>query len=98
MAYTAVITKESVVKLTKDDFQISIHIEIKDNAEVVVFEGDYSERYYSALNVDTVKTKLQQQIVVDWDKYVAEQNIFNSSVFDTVVSEIETTANSYINS
>ena len=97
MAYTAIVTKESVIKLTEDDYQVNIHIEIKDDSEVVVFEGDYSERYYSALDVDTVKAKLQQQIVVDWDKYIAEQDIFNRQAFDTVVSEIETAANNYIN-
>lgn len=97
MAYTTVVTKKSVVKLTEDDYQISVHIEIKDESEAVVFEGDYSERYYSALNVDSVKVKLQQQIVTDWNKYVAEQDIFNRQAFDTMVSDIETAANNYIN-
>ena len=96
MAYTATVTKQSVEKLTDSDYQITIHIEIDDGSGIV-FEGDYSERYYSALEVDVVKAKLQQQIIVDWDKYIAEQDIFNKAAFDTVVSEIETAANNYIN-
>lgn len=63
----------------------------------VLLEGDYSERYYSALDVDTVKTKLQSQIVADWNKHVAEQALFDAAAFDTMVSEIEIAANTYIN-
>ena len=96
MAYTATVTKQSVEKLTEHDYRIVIHIEIDDGSNVV-FEGNYSERYYSSLEVDAVKVKLQQQIVADWDKYVAEQDIFNAQAFDTMVSEIETAANNYIN-
>ena len=96
MAYTATVTKQRVVKLTDDDYQISIHIEIDDGSGIV-FEGDYSERYYSALDVDTVKVKLQQQIIVDWSKYADEQNIFNKPTFDTMISEIQTAANNYVN-
>lgn len=96
MAYTATVTKQSVEKLTAHDYQITIHIEIDDGSGIV-FEGDYSERYYSTLQVNAVKAKLQQQIVADWDKYVAEQDIFNRQAFDTMVSDIETAANNYIN-
>jgi len=98
MANTVVITKQSVTKLTDTDYQITIHAVFKDEADVIVLEKDYSERYYSALDVDTIKTKLQNQMIVDWDLYVAEQNIFNAAQFDTMVSEIQTAANTYINS
>ena len=95
---TATITKQSVTKLTDTDYQVTIHIVIKDDLDVILLEKDYSERYYSALQVSEVKAKLQAQMITDWDKYVAEQAIFNAAQFDTVVSEIQTAANAYINS
>ena len=94
---TATITKQSVKKMTATDYIISIHVTVEEGVGNIIFEKDYSERYYSALDVDTVKAKLQAQIVADWDKYVAEQVIFNAAAFDTMVSEIETAANTYIN-
>ena len=94
---STVITKQSVTKLTDTDYQVTIHAVFRDAADIVVLEKDYSERYYSDLDVDTVKAKLQQQIVADWDFYVAEQVLFNAVAFDSMVSEIQTAANTYIN-
>ena len=97
MPYTATITKESVVQLTNADYQISIHVLVKDDLENPILEKDYSERYYSALDVDTVRLRLQNQIKADWDKYLAEQNIYNAAQFDSVVSQLESALNTYIN-
>lgn len=98
MAYTAVVTKQSVSQLTEDDFQATIHAVITDNGtSEVVLEKDYSERYYSETPISDVKTKLQSQLVADWDKLVAEKDIFDKAAFDTMVSEIQTAANTYIN-
>ena len=97
MANTATITKQSVTQLTNDDYQATIHVVIKDDAEIVILEKDYSERYYSALDVAVVKAKLQNQLKADWDQYVAEQNILTAIAFDTMVSEIQTATNTYIN-
>ena len=97
MAYTATITKESVTRLTDDDYQVSIHVFVKDELENIILEKDYSERYYSALDVDTVRLKLQNQIKADWDKYLAEQTIYNAAQFDGVISQLESALNTYIN-
>jgi len=97
MANTAIITKQSVTKMTDTDYQITIHAVFKDGADAIIFEKDYSERYYSALDIDTVKAKLQNQMIADWDLYVAEQVIFNAAAFDTAVSQIQAAANYYIN-
>lgn len=97
MALTVLITKQSVVKLTNDDYQVAIHVVVKDETEVVLLEKDYSERYYSQLDVDTVRIKLQDQLIADWDKYIAEENIKNAPQFDTVVSQIQVAANTYVN-
>jgi len=94
---TAVITKQEVTKLNEDDYNVTIHAVFRNDASGIVIEKDYSERYFSQLDVATVKQKLQGQIQVDWDKHVAEQALFNTAAFDTMVSEIQTAANTYIN-
>jgi len=94
---TATVTKQSVEKLNEDDYQISIHAVFRNDTDDIVIEKDYSERYFSALSVDTIKQKLQDQMIIDWDEYVAEQVIFNAPAFDTMVDEIQTAANTYIN-
>ncbi len=91
------ITKQSVIKINEADYTVTIHAIFRNDADEIVIEKDYSERYYSTLDVDTVKAKLQAQMIVDWDEHVAEQIIFNAAVFDTMVSEIQTAANTYIN-
>lgn len=97
MALEATVTKQSVSKLNEDDYKITIHVVIIDELEAVILEKDYSERYYSATSVGTVKSKLQDQIVNDWDELVSEESIYDAAAFGTMVSEIETAANNYIN-
>lgn len=94
---TATITKQSVIKLNEADYTVVIHAVFRNDAAEIVIEKDYSERYYSALSVDTVKAKLQDQMIIDWDEYIAEQALFDAAAFDTMISEIQTAANTYIN-
>lgn len=98
MAYTVEISKESVTKLNQDDYQITIHCVVKDGSANVVLERDYSERYHSVMSISSVKAKLQAQMQTDWDKFVAEQQIFNHSQFDNVLAELQSAVNSYLNS
>ena len=97
MAFTAEVTKNTVTQLTEDDFTVSIHVEFKNEFEEVVLEGDYSTRYYTAKPVSGIETYFQGVIAADWDKYVAEQSIFNAATFDALISDLQTAANSYIN-
>lgn len=97
MTLIATINKQSVKQLTSNDYLITIHVLITNELEEVILEKDYSERYYSALNIDAVKVKLQDQIVIDWNRLVAESNIYNVAAFSTMVTEIQTVANNYIN-
>ena len=97
MALTAVVSKESVSKINEDDYQISIHVVITDELSAVLLDKDYSERYYAQISVDSVKAKLQAQLMADWDELVAETDIYDTAAFGTMVSEIETAANTYIN-
>jgi len=94
---TATITKQSVTKINEADYTITIHAVFQNDVDEIVIEKDYSERYYSSLDIDTIQTKLQNQMIIDWDKYVAEQAIFDAAAFNTAVSEIQIAANTYIN-
>lgn len=97
MALTAEITKESVVKLNESDYQITIHFIVKNESAEILFEKSYSARYFSQLDIDTIKLNIQEQLVADWDKYVAEQAKFNAVQFDDMVAQIQVAANVYIN-
>jgi hypothetical protein len=98
MALTATVTKASVSKLTESDYQIKMHVVIIDESANVLLEKDYSERWYSALAVNTIKIKLQNQLKVDWDRHVSEQEKYDAAQFDTMITEIQTAVNTYINS
>lgn len=97
MTLTITVTKESVTKLNTDDYQISIEVKVVNETSEVLLEKTYSERYYSGVAISSIKIKLQTAIATDWDKLVAEDNIYDAPAFDTMVSEIQTAANGYIN-
>jgi len=97
MALLATVSKASVSKLNDDDYQVTIHVLIVDELEEIILEKDYSERYYSATTVDSIKLKLQDQILEDWNKLVSEKSIFDAVAFDTMITEIQDAANNYVN-
>jgi len=97
MALQATVSKASVSKLNDDDYQVTINVLIVNELEEIILEKNYHERYYSATTVDSVKLKLQDQILDDWNKLVSEKTIFDAVAFDTMVSEIQDAANTYIN-
>lgn len=99
MALTATITKFSVEELHgANDFEATIKVVIQDEAAEVLLERNYSERYNSTTDIDTIKAKLQTKFVEDWNKYKSEQSILDATAFDDLVTELQTTANTYINS
>ena len=98
MAYTAAVTKQSVSKASgSDDFIVTIHVVIDDGADVVL-EKDYSQTYNSNTNVADIKDKLQDDLVVDWEVFLSEKVIYDAAQFTTLVNQINTAANAYINS
>ena len=97
MALTAVVSKKSVTKLNENDYRVSIGITITNESSEVLLDKTYSERYYSGGLIGVVKAELQAAIVADWDELVAEENIFDAAAFGTMVTEIQTAANTYIN-
>ena len=97
MAYTTEIIKLKVDQQTEDDFIASIRVVIKDEG-VIVLDKPYSERYYSQCELDTIEQKLQEKFVTDWNKYKAEQAILKAAAFDTLVSNLQVAATTYVNS
>jgi hypothetical protein len=97
MAYTAIATKESVSKLNDSIYQVTIKLVVNDGASEV-FSESVSEQYNNnAPDLTGIKARLLEQLRVKWDKYKAEHLIYVAGAFDTMVSEIQTTANAYIN-
>jgi len=97
MVLEVTVSKASASRLNDDDYQVTIHVVIVDETEAIILEKDYSERYYSATSVDSVKLKLQNRLLNDWNTLVSEKSIFDAAAFDTMVSEIQDAANNHIN-
>lgn len=97
MALEVTVSKASVSKLNDDDYQVTINVLIVDELAEIILDKNYSERYYSATTVESIKLKLQDQILEDWNKLVSEKSIFDAVAFDTMVTEIQDTANNYVN-
>ena len=98
MAYVATITKQSVSKASgSNDFTVTIHVLIVDGAETVL-EKDYSQIYNTSKTLDDIKAVFQAMLLSDWDRYVSEKVIYDAAQLNTLVSQLTTAANSYINS
>ena len=98
MAYVATITKQSVSKATgSNDFTVTIHVLIAEGAETVL-EKDYSQTYNTSKTLDDIKAGFQTMLLADWDRYVSEKVIYDAVQFNTLVSQLQTSANAYINS
>jgi len=98
MAYVATITKQSVSKASgSNDFTVTIHVLIVDGAETVL-EKDYSQIYNTSKTLDDIKAGFQAMLLADWDRYVSEKVIYDAAQFNTLVSQLQTAANAYINS
>lgn len=98
MALSVTITK-AVPKRQKNetDYQVPIHVEIKNEASEVLFEKDYSERWYPILDLGILEVKFRDKIKADWDTYIAEQAKYNAAQFDSLVANLKTAATTYIN-
>ena len=98
MAYVAEITKQSVVKISEKDYQITIDVQVTDDSiPEVVFTQSFSKRYNSDWTIADINSALQNKIKAAWDKYIAEQDIYDATAFDNVVSSLQTAMNTYMN-
>lgn len=97
MAYTAVVTKQSISKISETIYQCSIRVVVNEGQDDV-WQTDISEQYNTnAGDLADVKNRLLNELRKQWDEYVAENNIFYAAAFDLMVGEIQTAANNYIN-
>jgi len=98
MAYTATVTKQSVSKVSNLIFNVTINVVVNDGVSDV-FESAASENYNTnEADMNGIKARLLKQFKDKWDKYAEEHNIFSAAAFDTIVGQIQSTANTYINS
>lgn len=99
MALTATITKGEVDKVPgHNDFNASINVVVINESAEVLLEKNYSERYNSDTPLETIKQDLQNKFVADWNKRKSELEIKDAAAFDTLVSELQVAANTFINS
>ena len=97
MAYTPTVTKSTVTKLSDVLYNITVSISISDGVSTV-FERTASAKYNTnAGDMESLKAALIADVKNDWDKWKAEDNVFNAAAFDTLVSDMTTTINTYIN-
>jgi hypothetical protein len=97
MAYTAVVTKQSVAKSNNHIYNITIEMIVSDEVEEV-FRSSASIRYDDrSPNVGGLEDGLIAQLKEDWDEYAEEHGIFTATALDTVVGSIQTKTNLYIN-
>lgn len=97
MAYTAVVEKLSVTKISSTLFNASIKMTVNDG-QSDIFETTVSEQYNTnAPDLTGIEDRLKDKLVERWDKFAAENDIFTAAAFDTMVSNIQSAANTYIN-
>jgi hypothetical protein len=98
MAYTATVTKESVRQDPKRDYlyNVTIRMVVSDGQDDV-FDQTASAKYNSnAGNLSAVKNALIDELKEKWDLYAAEHDLYTAAQFDTMISEIGTAAQTYV--
>ena len=96
MAYVVSISKESVNKMSDTEFYVSVHVIITEDSNTIL-DKTYSKRYTSGESLNIVKAVLLKQIQDDWDKLQSELALMNNIAFDALCSDMQTTAETYIN-
>lgn len=94
---TATLTKQSVI-LQGGIYTITVHCEVAEN-DVVIWEGTGSGKYNPvAGNLDAPKNEILSELQIKYDRWVAEQGVYNSATLDVEVANLQTAVNAYINS
>ena len=97
MANTAIVTKQSITQDSSGMYTVTIQMVVNDGASDI-FTGTASAKYNdNSPDLGAVKANLQGQIQDQWDKFTDENTLFNAAAFDTMVSQIQTAANTYVN-
>jgi len=88
MALLVTVTKKSVSLLAEGQYQITLNMQYKNNA-IVLLDQDFTEHYHSGQTPASVfvlfKAKMQETI----NKYKAEQVIFNIGALNTAVTTLQ---------
>jgi len=98
MAYTATVTKSDVTKVSESIYNITLSIVINNGTSDIFEETASAEYNTSEPDLEGFKARLIANFKTKWDKFAEELNIYTSAALNTIVSEIQTSANSYINS
>lgn len=95
MAYTPVVTKTSITQVKENLYHVSIGLVVSDGVEEV-FKTDVTGKYSTGDSLANLQTRLINTLKEKWDKYAAENNLFTSAAFDTLIDNIQTAAENYI--
>lgn len=100
MAYVATITKVGVNKKKTDIYSITLNLTIindEDSSEVL--NKNYTKDYnVNVGSLDNFRASFLSSMQEDWDKIIDELTQFENTALDSLVSSMQTTANTYINS
>lgn len=97
MAYAVTITKQSVSIAPNGIYTVTLGMSVSDGAQVV-FETSLSERYNPASgNLETFKVAIQAELKRRWDQWAAERAVYTAAALNTLVSQVQTAANAYVN-
>ena len=95
MAYTVVVSKESVVARNKG-YDISLRYTVNDGA-ADVFEEVYTKWYKKGDDIDELKSDIHVMFLNNWDDYVDEVWMWGTTALDNAVADLQTDANTYVN-
>ena len=96
MAFTPTVTKVGVRKIGNNLYNVSIALTVNDG-QADVFETTVSEKYNTGKpDLSGLKARLIAGLQEQWDQFAAEHNLFTAAAFDSMISDIQTAANSYI--
>ncbi|MCK5609850.1 hypothetical protein KAR91_48710 [Candidatus Pacearchaeota archaeon] len=95
--YTTVFTKESVKKISDEDYLLSVNVVINDGTNDVK-KNTFSVRYNKGWLIEDVAIKLYRKIKIDWDKYLAEKLIYDKAAFTVMIGTAKSNFDTYINS
>lgn len=98
MAYTATVTKSDVKKVSESIYNITLDIVVNNGASDIFEESASAEYNMNEPDLDGFKARLIATFKEKWDKFAVELGIYTSGALNTIVSEIQTSANNYINS
>lgn len=97
MAYTTIFTKNPVRKIDDNNFILSVNVVVNDG-ETDIKTTTFSVRYNSGWSIADVTAKLQRKMKKNWDNYADEKAVFENPALDTVITNVKTGYDNYINS